>query len=301
MGEDLLHLIQEFPQAFADPESPAQNSESENALSLQDTNSAAVNQRQLLDLIDEFPQAFADPEPPLDAGLGNGAAGVAASQEMPAEREPSIESGQPNQTPPHLPAGYACALRRRVPTFTWGQVDFNLIYGVDGLAELWITAGKSGTEVQSLCEAIARLINLLLAKQIPIPEIVREIRGIRGADSEGFGPHRVLGLADLIGKVLQEAPAQWGVMTPNPTQQTLHDGPPTPEPREPEQLTAKNSAQDLASSNDSALAEMETPWGSVEPPTGTSASLCPECGAELNQVNGCKGGACVVCGYSSCS
>ncbi|MEM9136316.1 MAG: hypothetical protein AAGB01_03045, partial [Cyanobacteria bacterium P01_F01_bin.42] len=35
--------------------------------------------------------------------------------------------------------------------------------------------------------------------------------------------------------------------------------------------------------------------------TSAIASLCPECDAELQQINGCSGGACLVCGYSSCS
>jgi len=290
MTKDLLHLIQEFPQAFADPESPAENSESQSTASLQAANLPAVNKTWLLDLIQEFPQAFADPEAPLAASTSRGA--VVAEDNL---TEPALAAPLQANPLPHLPAGYACALRRRVPTFTWGQVDFNLTYEANGLAAIWITVGKSGTEVQSLCEAIARLINLLLAQHVPIPEIIREVRGIRGADSEGLGPNRVLGLADLVGKVLQEAPAHWGAIS-TPAQR-LPDEPPTTLEATPDhepQIVPEDSASRAA------LAEMESPWGIAEP-VGTSASLCPECGAELSQVNGCKGGACVVCGYSSCS
>jgi len=298
MEKGLLHLIDEFPQAFADPESPMENSESKSAASLSDANLMAVNQTRLLDLIDEFPQAFADPERPLNLEVENTTAGVAAAA-MPAEREPSAAPLPPTHALPHLPAGYAYALRRRVPTFTWGQVDFNLIYEEKGLAVIWITVGKSGTEVQSLCEAIARLINLLLAKQVPIAEISREIRGIRGADSEGLGPNRILGLADLTGKVLQEAPAQWQAIANR--EPMLPDEPPAPSGPDPEQPIAPDLTLTpaLASSSNS-LEKIETSWQSVESPSGSS-TLCPECGAELSQVNGCKGGACIVCGYSSCS
>lgn len=308
-SQDLLGLIHEFPQAFTDPEATTQKPKFQtNSLAGEDRANQTIlsnskyfqesrtaltaKTQQLLQLIAEFPQAFVDPEsaqPELEA-LAQSSNSESSTSVLPTPE--TQQSVQPEPTPElrDMPAGYAYALRRRVSTLTWGQVDFNLTYGAAGLAEIWITVGKSGTEVQSLGEAIARLINRLLAQQVLIPEIVREIRGIRGGDSEGLGPHRILGLADLIGKVLQEAPdpeiAVNKASSANPV---------------------GNVAQATANSELESISSEASTW--TQPPKSfdeliafpVSASLCPECGAELSQTNGCKGGACIVCGYSSCS
>lgn len=266
--EDLMRLTTEFSDAFADPEAAQPGAK----LAKDSTTDRA---QQLLELIEEFPQAFADPEALQDQK-------EVATAEPEATSAPVASQTAPN---PSVPAGYTPALRRRVQTMGWGAIDFTLTYGEQGLSELWITVGKSGTEVQSLCEAIARLINLLLAQRVPIPTIVREIRGIRGADSEGLGPHRFLGLADLIGKVMQEAPSAWGtqgVAEPVPVSEAVELEPERPAP-ETAELNGANTGNLLSD------------W------SADSASLCPDCGAELQQANGCKGGACLVCGYSSCS
>lgn len=166
--------------------------------------------------------------------------------------------------------GYTLALERVANTQGWGKVKFTLSYENNKLSKLGVTVGKSGTEVQSLCEAISVLINQLLKANTDIPSICHGIRGIRGADSEGLGPNRFLGLVDLIGKVLQEAPAIY----PGGAQPDIK---PDPKP------VAVNTQF----------------WPITEAQKTTQ--LCPECGAELHQMNGCSGGACAVCGYSSCS
>lgn len=275
--EDLLDLVNKFPQAFADPEA-SEVLQSSASRANQDLDSSSDRTQQLLALVQEFPQAFADPE----ASPGQGATVAANSEADPA----SLQEVPSSSTP----AGYSPALRRQVQTLSWGTVDFTLTYKNQGLAETWVTVGKSGTEVQSLCEAIARLINLLLARQVPISEIVRQIRGIRGADSEGLGPHRILGLADLIGKVLQEAPASLNSIPAGSSQNSSQTQPKADPARstqllQPEEPAAPKALQPVSDAPDSISA----------------SELCPDCGAELHHINGCKGGACVVCGYSSCS
>ncbi len=309
--EDLLDLVKAFPQAFADPENDQHAQGFQSNLAGPDDLSIRATQP-LLQLIQEFPQAFVDPSSlETPAGSETETAKNTPGLELLAPRltHASQTSATENYLPERdhlrwagghrIPPGYAYALRRRVQTLSWGQVDFNLVYAPDGLAELWITVGKSGTEVQSLSEAIARLINLLLARQASILEIVREIRGIRGADSEGLGPNRISGLADLIGKVLQEAPAHWGGVASN------HPSSNQPDPLEPALTQSHESHNGLLEAETDAAGSWEVLEQSRrEVPAGilrADASLCPDCGAELNQINGCKGGACVVCGYSSCS
>jgi hypothetical protein len=189
-----------------------------------------------------------------------------------------------------LPPGYRTSLQRRLTTYTWGAIDCYFTYGETGLQQFWVTVGKSGTEVQSLCEAIARLVNLLLAQQVPVAAIVKQLRGIRGGTPEGLGPNTLLGLADLIGKVLQEAPAE-AAPAPSaaaPTMQTHV---------EVEMLSV---VETVAAMPVAVAATTNSGWIDLSDDL-LEAALCPECGAQLQQMNGCSGGACAVCGYSSCS
>lgn len=281
--ELLLALVQEFPTAFSDPEAPKLASPQAAAPTDSKT-------RELLALAAEFPQAFADPE----------AATPAAAKEVVDTIEPvAVASAPAPATPiasvvPALPAGYRTSLQRRVSTYTWGQVDCYLTYGESGLQQFWVTVGKSGTEVQSLCEAIARLVNLLLAQQVAVTDIVKQLRGIRGGTPEGLGPNTLLGLADLIGKVLQEAPVAGSApaMAVSAT--------PTAAPAETS-VGIKVELMDVAETPVAASsAAAEPSWVSLSDDL-LEAALCPECGAQLQQMNGCSGGACAVCGYSSCS
>ncbi|MGB7412934.1 MAG: hypothetical protein WA902_01895, partial [Thermosynechococcaceae cyanobacterium] len=147
--------------------------------------------------------------------------------------------------------------------------------------------------------------------QVPVSEICRQIRGIRGADSEGLGPHRILGLADLIGKALQEAPETLttdltvpphrevvpepeGAISP-PAAPTSHDTPIALGTSLETAPLATESAEPEASNT---IAQPST-W--AIPEQNLVSMLCPECGAELQHMNGCSGGACPVCGFSSCS
>lgn len=283
--DDLLGLIDSFPDAFnqveGKPDSAAQID-------------PALDPK-LQQLIAEFPSAFVDPVTYVD-GVDSQAKPVSEEHNLPdttaaAEKTEPLQPA-PSPLPSAQPGTYAHALTRTISTFTWGQIEVNLTYGDSGLQSVWVTVGKSGTEVQSLCEAIARLINLLLVNQTPIPGIARQIRGIRGADAEGLGPNRFLGLADLIGKVLQEAPTVW-----QPTQSTQEEALQTPK----QNGHNGNGNGHGHNGNDAQATVMPTEVWTTIADHDHAASICPECGAELHQVNGCSGGACVVCGYSSCS
>ncbi len=280
----LLTLVDSFPEAFYDPEElQASISTTAPANQLQE----AARIQALLDLATEFPQAFADPE-----------ATPARAKESPRpEVQAVVEAVASPTVSASLPAGYEFSLNRTIPTFTWGNIEAHLSYSTVGLASLWLVAGKSGTEIQSLCEAICRLTNLLLAHQIPVAEIVRQLRGIRGADSEGLGPHRVLGLADLIGKVLQEAPAtlKVGAAATVAVAQAVTAAATVLEPAKVEAVmplgdSVVKSGSELLSPSLLDLSDNNHRMG-----------LCAECGSELQAMNGCSGGACLVCGFSSCS
>jgi hypothetical protein len=289
--ETLLSFTTAFPEAFADPEAarPALETSPKQAVS----NNPRI--QSLLTLASEFPEAFVDPDLPVVSPATTPEPTAQPEQQVLAEASamPSFSES--------LPAGYELSLNRTISTFTWGQIEAHLSYSAAGLASLWLVVGKSGTEIQSLCEAICRLTNLLLAHQVPVAEITRQLRGIRGADSEGLGPHRILGLADLIGKILQEAPATLSsnVVASLTVEQTS---------TAPAQVSVV-VAESVSYTADAQVGSSQVKTGSEllsQPLLNLSdnnhrMSLCPECGSELQAMNGCSGGACQVCGFSSCS
>ncbi|MEM9137536.1 MAG: hypothetical protein AAGB01_09350, partial [Cyanobacteria bacterium P01_F01_bin.42] len=138
----------------------------------------------LMSLVAEFPDAFLEPQE-LTQELTVENTGADSDEAAPATRESPSAALE-------VPSGYEMALHQNLSTFGWGDVDVFFRYGDAGLQSIWILVGKSGTEVQSFCEAIARLTNRLLAAGTPVSELVKELRGIRGGDSGGLGPHRFL-------------------------------------------------------------------------------------------------------------
>lgn len=177
--DQLLDLMDSFPDAFKE----VQPTEEKAAAP---SNIDPDLDPSLQQLIAEFPSAFVDPAIHLAT---QEAASQSDSTNMEATEQPTsvaeeaengvtaIVNAKPavaSFLPTAQPGIYAQALRRQISTMTWGQVELYLTYGDEGLQSIWVTVGKSGTEVQSLCEAIARLINLLLANQVPIPDIARQ-------------------------------------------------------------------------------------------------------------------------------
>jgi ribonucleoside-diphosphate reductase alpha chain len=103
-------------------------------------------------------------------------------------------------------------------------------------------------------------------------EIVRQLLGIGGGRSLGFGPNRVRSLPDGIGQVLDTyLRDKSGIVTDVPT----------------EKSNGGNGGHTLE-------AEM-----AANPPTQKIGDLCPECGeAAVVNEEGCR--KCYACGYSEC-
>ncbi len=76
--------------------------------------------------------------------------------------------------------------------------------------EIFVTAGKAGSDVTSMAEALGRLASLVLRVASPLTpkerlrEIVHQLRGIGGARSMGFGPARVRSLPDAVAQAIEE-------------------------------------------------------------------------------------------------
>jgi len=74
--------------------------------------------------------------------------------------------------------------------------------------EMFITVGKSGSDVTAMADALGRMISLNLringqvAPRERIRQIVAQLIGIGGARSVGFGENKVRSLPDAVAKVL---------------------------------------------------------------------------------------------------
>jgi ribonucleoside-diphosphate reductase alpha chain len=145
--------------------------------------------------------------------------------------------------------------------------------------EVFINTAKAGSETAAVSEAIGRLISYILRLASAITprerlvEVVRQLSGIGGGRSLGFGPNRVRSLPDGVGQVLNEYL----------------------EGRKNHQTTEPNAAAEPMA------AERKEEFTEPEPvaPTMKKGDLCPECG-EATMVNeeGCR--KCYTCGYSEC-
>ncbi len=145
--------------------------------------------------------------------------------------------------------------------------------------EVFINTSKAGSETAAVSEAIGRLISYILRLASPIAprsrleEVVRQLTGIGGGRSLGFGPNRVRSLPDGVGQVLAEYLQE----------RELKDG--------------IEEASLLGGKSNGNGHHAEPPAASL--PTVKIGDLCPECGeAAVVNEEGCR--KCYACGFSEC-
>jgi ribonucleoside-diphosphate reductase alpha chain len=154
--------------------------------------------------------------------------------------------------------------------------------GGDHPFEVFVSTAKAGSETAAVSEAIGRLISYLLRLASPVlprerlKEIVKQLSGIGGGRSLGFGPNRVRSLPDGVAQTLQEY---------------LEDS------EEYQEAAANgNSGYDNRPMRPSDIPERST---SAAQPAFKIGDLCPECGqAAVVNEEGCR--KCYACGYSEC-
>jgi ribonucleoside-diphosphate reductase alpha chain len=175
--------------------------------------------------------------------------------------------------------------------------------------EVFITVGKSGSDVTAMADALGRMISLnlringVLAPRERIRQVVAQLIGIGGARSIGFGENKVRSLPDAIAKVLSkhfEFKVNGVVEDKNPAHNGnvvnahIANGHSVPiaadaAPKEEEIVKIEQLS-------------LQTPAGGLSTTDETATSLydlCPECGAaSFAYEEGCK--KCYACGYSEC-
>jgi ribonucleoside-diphosphate reductase alpha chain len=165
--------------------------------------------------------------------------------------------------------------------------------------EVFINTSKAGSDTASVSEAIGRLISYILRLASPVAprerlkEVVRQLQGIGGGRSLGFGPNRVRSLPDGVAQALLEY-----LETGEGSVISLSDV---------ASATAETGGGDLAQPGDNGSrpsGELLSPPAQAREPRGEQpflkiGDLCPECGqAAVVNEEGCR--KCYACGYSEC-
>jgi ribonucleoside-diphosphate reductase alpha chain len=161
--------------------------------------------------------------------------------------------------------------------------------------EVFINTAKAGSETAAVSEAIGRLISYVLRLASPIPprerlaEVVRQLSGIGGGRSLGFGPNRVRSLPDGVGKILDE------YLSGSLNHQV--EGVESGASLKPElSFQTKEAVPDLLTV--ASMAHLQ-PVPDPNKSPQKIGDLCPECGeAAMVNEEGCR--KCYSCGYSEC-
>lgn len=89
-----------------------------------------------------------------------------------------------------------------------GKLNITINSDGDGPFEVFLNVGRAGSDIAAMAEGIGRLISFTLrldsamSQEERLHEIARQLQGIGGSGSIGFGPHRVASLADAIARAL---------------------------------------------------------------------------------------------------
>ncbi len=150
--------------------------------------------------------------------------------------------------------------------------------------EVFINTAKAGSDTAAVSEAIGRLLSYILRLSSPVEparrlrEVARQLSGIGGGRSLGFGPNRVRSLPDGIGQILNEylqSHAERMLAQPNAVSENAE---------QEQQLTKSPKSSELLMAEKKAF---------------RFGDLCPECGEAtlVNEEGCCK---CYSCGHSEC-
>jgi ribonucleoside-diphosphate reductase alpha chain len=160
--------------------------------------------------------------------------------------------------------------------------------------EVFVTIGKSGSDVGAMAEAIGRMISLnlringQLSPRERVRQIIAQLAGIGGARSVGFGVNRVRSLPDAIAKVLAQHFSF--IVNGKVLDKKMEMG--------QKEVTNGQENNTIANGyNKSMQLSFSQTAGMV--PSTQMFYICPECGtSSFAFEEGCK--KCYSCGYSEC-
>ena len=167
--------------------------------------------------------------------------------------------------------------------------------------EVFINTAKAGSETAAISEAIGRLISYILRLTSTVEprerlrEVWRQLSGIGGGRSAGFGPNRVRSLPDGIAQAIKRYLETASSDADAPEEEQRHTfslNLPSLLPLEGE---AEHGSPQVEAFAPHAPAEEEEKLDITQ-----VGDICPECGAAaVVYTEGCA--RCYVCGHSECS
>lgn len=226
------------------------------------------------------------------------------------KKDAKQEVTQPMQ--PALPIMPVISRPQRIDGSTYktetpvGETFITINHTEDGQPfEVFITVGKSGSDVTAMADALGRMISLNLRLNGMLPprermkQIVAMLTGIGGSRSVGFGVNRVRSLPDAVAKVLAQHynfSVNGKVEDRQVIKQVLTAG---VVPSAPETHVAEEQHAEVVAESVPAAAQLAID-PKMEASTSTSLyDICPECGVTAFAFeDGCK--KCYSCGHSEC-
>ncbi len=160
--------------------------------------------------------------------------------------------------------------------------------------EMFVNTAKAGSETAAVSEALGRLVSYILRLASPVEpamrlqEAYRQLAGIGGGRSLGFGPNRVRSLPDGLSQVLEDYLRQ--------RKERVQSNKNHNEPAEPTSDPASEISGPTLVHTNLTLTPAPAPR---DQPLLKIGDLCPECGmAAVVNEEGCR--KCYACGYSEC-
>ncbi|HEX7041837.1 MAG TPA: adenosylcobalamin-dependent ribonucleoside-diphosphate reductase [Patescibacteria group bacterium] len=170
--------------------------------------------------------------------------------------------------------------------------------------EVFITIGKTGSDVAAMADALGRMISLNLRLNGSLPprervrQIVAQLTGIGGSKSIGFGPNRVRSLPDAIAKILAQHfsfAVNGKVADKAVIEKVLSDGVVPGAVAETHVVHDEEEAVEQVSPT----LGQQAIFADSKSVNTTLYDICPECGVSaFAYQEGCK--KCFNCGHSEC-
>jgi ribonucleoside-diphosphate reductase alpha chain len=188
---------------------------------------------------------------------------------LPVEQIPMWQEGK-KPRPRRLP-GYTIVVETPLGK-TFVTINEN---GGEQPFEVFVNTAKAGSETAAVAEAIGRLISYTLrlsaslAPRERLKEVWRQLSGIGGGRSLGFGPNRVRSLPDGVAQAIEEYL---------------------------ENSKSRHFGEGVEFNDNGHKPAVDFSSGQLQLTIG---DLCPECGeAAVVNEEGCR--KCYACGYSEC-
>jgi len=172
--------------------------------------------------------------------------------------------------------------------------------------EVFMTIGKAGTDVFAMAEGLGRMISMYfrstahLTPEERIKNVIKELQGIGGGRTLGFGKERVRSLSDAVAKVLrmhfEYLNKQKNQFTKNTTNMGISNGNGNGNGKvEDAELVSQLEQPTLLEDPDHSAPLIKQEAESQD----MHFDICKECGqALLAREEGCA--KCYGCGYAEC-